>query len=811
MDISSIITEPKTRASSEETASKAVFTFSQPCFPPIHVPGKWPDVAEPAATPPNDNIATSEKIKAPPADFSLEDIPTSGVKSIRDGLRKTVMTRVLCETQTRDERTEHVLLANSAIAANSQIPAPFSTEVVSEVMGGERLRTRLETFAQTKNILLSRLVERETALDSKIDRLKEEYLDLHREWQMHCATIEDLIEEEPPIEEPPIVARRATRRSGIEVPDSGRATPVIPSKPVNVAEVSVRNLATIPDMFSVTDADPCLYDDTNLLVENPAQYYDVLSQVDNWTEEEQQLMYDAYCINPKQFGFISDAVPNKTTKQCVAFYYLHKHRSIDFRKGRQAYAPTWKQRTRAGKGKDNALLTDIRDHDAETHRPITRSRTGTAVPEAPVAATEVKAAPEVRRPIARKPQSTRVAVTPIQTPRPSPTPEPDEPHRRPKRKRAPVPSSRLRDQSEETPTPPPERSRPAKRSKRQYKSAAIIEDDDDTPPPKEENPADRKRWSDKEKVQFMQLVAEHGGDYKRIAASLPNKSAYMVAQFYKSHIEELGLEEEVPTPPQPEPEPTTPEPEVKGEKTIPGIVAPGSSVPDHTPGSMSVLSFDNHAGSKPPGTNNYYKNRDTWTDPVVRHGTIVEGIMAPNTSKIDPSARGVTPPMASLSLEQATSTIPPVSSQPVPTNSQTTPYRNQAQAPAHWAHYTPPIEKKITPLSPGVPLIPVERSDQATAAAAAVDFYRYTGVQAYGGHPYSMQPGSRYPMPPYPAYMYPPGPHAPPLPRYPQNMNNGAPPTNPAENPYVRNPSTPPNPAENPYLRAPGTYYYPSL
>ncbi|KIL65451.1 hypothetical protein M378DRAFT_529197 [Amanita muscaria Koide BX008] len=50
------------------------------------------------------------------------------------------------------------------------------------------------------------------------------------------------------------------------------------------------------------------------------------------------------------------------------------------------------------------------------------------------------------------------------------------------------------------------------------------------------------QWSEADKNLFLSLLALHGDDLKRIAASMPNKTMVQVKEFYKSNFVELDLE-----------------------------------------------------------------------------------------------------------------------------------------------------------------------------------------------------------------------------------------------------------------------------
>ncbi|KII84278.1 hypothetical protein PLICRDRAFT_359213 [Plicaturopsis crispa FD-325 SS-3] len=65
-------------------------------------------------------------------------------------------------------------------------------------------------------------------------------------------------------------------------------------------------------------------------------------------------------------------------------------------------------------------------------------------------------------------------------------------------------------------------------------------------------------WSDEDKKIFLALLAQHGDDFKRIAASMPNKTTVQVSNYYKSNLSELELEKVAASAPKRSPTPEAP-------------------------------------------------------------------------------------------------------------------------------------------------------------------------------------------------------------------------------------------------------------
>lgn len=374
--------------------------------------------------------------------IALEDIPKlSEAKSKTEAFRIVVRTRLLCDHQTREERTNPVLLANRALASPAESRG-FTTpeELVDEVYEGQRLETRMNSFALSKQSLVQRFEEHQAAVAEKAQRLREEYLELHERWLAHCAALNEQSKPNPSQTEAVQPAGRTTRRSTANLGDAVRSDlemeQIIASlgndEATDPNHLSAKNVATIPDMISVTHGRvEYLFDDTNRLVEDPHAYYAPHTGIHDWTEPEKEIFLDKYAAHPKQFGLVADHLTNKTASQCVDYYYLHKKKLIDFRKVISQYAPNKRRRRATGKKKGNGLLEDIRQHDAEVHREspspsltgrTTRGRKGMPPPES------------------KKPVSTRRATVQLEgTPTSTPTPEPEG---RPRRRRTAAPPSR---------------------------------------------------------------------------------------------------------------------------------------------------------------------------------------------------------------------------------------------------------------------------------------------------------------------------------------------------------------------------------
>ncbi|KAF5368925.1 hypothetical protein D9758_002882 [Tetrapyrgos nigripes] len=509
-------------------------------------------------------------------DLRPEDIPKmTDAKDIRGALRVVVMTRLLAERRTRQQIVEPVLVTNLNLP-----PGPFpesesgtSPEVLLDEMTSpenEATQRRSEKFGQIRGGLVERFEARQVALKDKVQRLTEEYLDLHERWTAHCAVLDEQAKSKAnvlfpavgpaPVPPPPPVTGRTTRRSAASLGDAVRSDfemeQIIASlgydEATDPSQLSCRNVAKIPEMISVVKGKvDHVYDDNNLLVEDPVLYYAPQTGINDWTEEEKQIFLDKFLAYPKQFGAIAKFLPNKTTAQCVDYYYLHK-KLINIKEIVANNAPGRKgRRGKGGKRKGNALLTDIIQHDAEVHSHPSHGSAGVAAPRARGkrgAAIGI----EPRKPSSRRPSS--IAYVDSNPTTATPTPEPEA---RPRRTRTVLNHNRysygtpdLDEDADETDDRPTKR---AKRS-RKVKSAATVDDDDveDSPPPVSVNdkidsatrkPSSTSDWSDEDKELFLRLLGQHGDDFKKIAASMSSKTTSQIKSYYHANKDELDLEE----------------------------------------------------------------------------------------------------------------------------------------------------------------------------------------------------------------------------------------------------------------------------
>lgn len=251
-------------------------------------------------------------------------------------------------------------------------------------------------------------------------------MDLHEQWLVHCSKLDD-VAKTVALQEAAATAGRTTRRSLATMGDAVRSDlemeQIIASlgteEMTDANILGAKNAAVIPDMI-VMEAGEIEYtfDDTNNEVDRPAEYYSPATCIEDWTDEEVEVFVEKFAEFPKQFGIIADFLPHKTTAQCVSFYYLHKHKHIDFRKVVARRARGVKRKRGGRKHKSNGLLSDIRQRDDEVSSTGRRRRGADFLPI----------------PEPRKTSTRRAAIQFENTPTATPTPEPEgEPRKRRRR------------------------------------------------------------------------------------------------------------------------------------------------------------------------------------------------------------------------------------------------------------------------------------------------------------------------------------------------------------------------------------------
>lgn len=69
-----------------------------------------------------------------------------------------------------------------------------------------------------------------------------------------------------------------------------------------------------------------LYYNENGLVEDPVAEHDAFRHRVSWTEQEKQIFHEKYRAHPKEFKKIAAALPTKTVKEVIEFYFINRRK-----------------------------------------------------------------------------------------------------------------------------------------------------------------------------------------------------------------------------------------------------------------------------------------------------------------------------------------------------------------------------------------------------------------------------------------------------------------------------------------------------
>ncbi|KAF9133692.1 hypothetical protein BGW39_009172 [Mortierella sp. 14UC] len=252
----------------------------------------------------------------------------------------------------------------------------------------------IDSHERLRTAMLRNMSAKATALDEKELQLKRDYkqywevwekkvqkLDKLKEKQLQTPAAANVREEDQVLGENTLFTPR--NRRGAHNGDAVRSEAELMEIIQSLENADMRNpdvrasrtAATVPPMIlDPTIRDKVRYLDRNHLITDPATYYRLGPVTDNWTEEERQIFIKRYLIYPKQFGKIAAGIEEKTTSQCVLFYYREK-KKIGFKellsnRGRKRKPAAGKRKEKAAqpsspsgqpgkKHKGSALIEDI--------------------------------------------------------------------------------------------------------------------------------------------------------------------------------------------------------------------------------------------------------------------------------------------------------------------------------------------------------------------------------------------------------------------------------------------------------------------
>lgn len=119
--------------------------------------------------------------------------------------------------------------------------------------------------------------------------------------------------------------------------------------------------AVISPMLKPADEELRMFKDTNRRVPDDLAL-DIFAYVppeDDFTEEEQDLFIQAYCLNPKKWGKIAESIPGRTYQDCILHYYLTKNQTRYKDLWRRAQPRRKKREKAATKPRSTALMSEL--------------------------------------------------------------------------------------------------------------------------------------------------------------------------------------------------------------------------------------------------------------------------------------------------------------------------------------------------------------------------------------------------------------------------------------------------------------------
>jgi len=86
----------------------------------------------------------------------------------------------------------------------------------------------------------------------------------------------------------------------------------------------IRTLAVIPPQELDVEARNRHFYNNNGLVDDPMQLHKEQAFINPWTQREKDIFLEKYVNHPKNFSRIASHLENKSTADCVLYYYLNK-------------------------------------------------------------------------------------------------------------------------------------------------------------------------------------------------------------------------------------------------------------------------------------------------------------------------------------------------------------------------------------------------------------------------------------------------------------------------------------------------------
>ncbi|KAI4212075.1 MAG: hypothetical protein LQ351_005257, partial [Letrouitia transgressa] len=119
--------------------------------------------------------------------------------------------------------------------------------------------------------------------------------------------------------------------------------------------------AVIPDMLDRFEATASIFSDKSNLIDTDLILASMafVPKRDDYTAEEHEIFLENYILNPKKWGMIADAIPDRDYQSCIQHYYLTKAR-VEYKEKEKAFVRIKRGRRGArgpqGRAKSNAMM-----------------------------------------------------------------------------------------------------------------------------------------------------------------------------------------------------------------------------------------------------------------------------------------------------------------------------------------------------------------------------------------------------------------------------------------------------------------------
>ena len=95
-------------------------------------------------------------------------------------------------------------------------------------------------------------------------------------------------------------------------------------KPTELSEVQPYCAPDV-NQYKLEEEQECfMYYDENMLVEDPVKEHEMFKRRLTWTDDEKKIFYEKYGQHPREFKKIANALPGKSTKDVIEFYFLNR-------------------------------------------------------------------------------------------------------------------------------------------------------------------------------------------------------------------------------------------------------------------------------------------------------------------------------------------------------------------------------------------------------------------------------------------------------------------------------------------------------